>query len=42
MRIEVKDWRVRPLALLEDGFEYDAGKYLELLERAAEEILDGI
>jgi DNA polymerase elongation subunit (family B) len=38
----VKEWRSRPLALMEDGFEYDVKKYLELLERAAWEILDGL
>lgn len=38
----VKDWRSRPLALMEHGLEYDAGKYLELLERAAWELLDGL
>jgi DNA polymerase-2 len=39
---EVKDWRVRPLSLLEDGLEYDAGEYARLLDRAAWEILDGL
>lgn len=38
----VKDWRSRPLALMENGLEYDVKKYLELLERAAWEILDGL
>lgn len=38
----VKDWRVTPLALLEGALEYDPKKYLELLERAAKEILDGL
>lgn len=41
-RDPVKDWRSRPLALMEHGLEYDARKYLELLERAAWEILDGL
>jgi len=39
---EVKDWRSKPLALMENGLEYDVGKYLALLERAAWEILDGL
>jgi DNA polymerase-2 len=39
---KVKDWRSRPLALMENGLEYDVGKYLQLLERAAMEILDGL
>ena len=38
----VKDWRVRPLALMEGALEYDPAKYLELLNRAAEEILSGL
>ena len=38
----VKDWRVVPLALLEGALEYDPKKYLELLDRAAREILDGL
>ncbi|MDO8757408.1 MAG: DNA polymerase domain-containing protein, partial [Elusimicrobiota bacterium] len=38
----VKDWRSRPLSLMENGLEYDVKKYLELLERAAWEILDGL
>ncbi len=38
----VKEWRSKPLSLLENGLEYDARKYLELLERAAWEILDGL
>lgn len=38
----VKDWRSKPLALMENGLEYDVGKYLALLERAAGEILDGL
>jgi DNA polymerase elongation subunit (family B) len=41
-RDKVKEWRSRPLALSEGALEYDAGKYLELLERAAAEILDGL
>jgi DNA polymerase elongation subunit (family B) len=39
---KVKEWRSKPLALLDDGLEYDVPKYLELLDRAAEEILDGL
>jgi DNA polymerase elongation subunit (family B) len=39
---KVKDWRSRPLALMENGLEYDVGKYLQLLERAAWEILEGL
>ncbi|MFH1723869.1 MAG: DNA polymerase domain-containing protein [Elusimicrobiota bacterium] len=35
----VKDWRTVPLALSEGPLEYDEAKYLELLERAAQEIL---
>ncbi len=38
----VKDWRSKPLALMENGLEYDVAKYLELLDRAALEILDGL
>ncbi|MDD5303154.1 MAG: DNA polymerase domain-containing protein [Elusimicrobia bacterium] len=38
----VKEWRSKPLALMEHGLEYDAKKYLELLERAAWEVLDGL
>jgi len=41
-RDPVKAWRVTPLALLEGGLEYDERKYLELLERAADEILTGL
>ena len=41
-RDKVKDWRSKPLALMENGLEYDVKKYLELLERAALEILDGL
>ncbi len=41
-RDKVKEWRSRPLALCEGPMEYDARKYLELLERAAQEILDGL
>lgn len=41
-RDKIKEFRGRPLALIEDGFEYDVRKYLELLERAAEEILCGL
>lgn len=39
---EVKEWRSKPLALMENGLEYDVKKYLELLERAAREVLDGL
>jgi DNA polymerase elongation subunit (family B) len=39
---KVKDWRSKPLALMENGLEYDVGKYLQLLDRAAMEILDGV
>jgi DNA polymerase elongation subunit (family B) len=39
---EVKDWRSKPLALMENGLEYDVGKYLQLLDRAAWEVLDGL
>lgn len=38
----VKEWRAQPLALMDGALEYDAAKYLELLERAAAEILDGV
>ncbi len=38
----VREWRVQPLALLEGALEYDGGKYTELLERAAHEILEGL
>jgi DNA polymerase elongation subunit (family B) len=39
---KVKDWRAKPLALMDGPLEYDVEKYLELLERAASEILDGL
>ena len=39
---KVKDWRSKPLALMENGLEYDVAKYLQLLDRAAWEILDGL
>ena len=39
---KVKEWRSKPLALMENGLEYDVKKYLQLLERAAFEILDGL
>ena len=39
---KVKDWRAKPLALMEGPLEYDAAKYAELLDRAAEEILSGL
>jgi DNA polymerase elongation subunit (family B) len=35
----VKDWRTRPLALSECALEYDMQKYLQLLERAVDEIM---
>lgn len=38
----VKDWRVTPLELMEGALEYDPGKYLELLDRAAREILQDL
>lgn len=38
----VKEWRSKPLSLMENGLEYDQTKYLELLERAAAEVLDGL
>lgn len=38
----VKEWRSKPLSLMENGLEYDQKKYLELLERAAWEVLDGL
>ena len=38
----VKEWRSKPLSLMENSLEYDVKKYLELLERAAWEILDGL
>jgi len=38
----VKEWRAQPLALMEGGLEYDVARYLELLERGAREILDGL
>jgi DNA polymerase-2 len=39
---KVKDWRTMPVALLTGPLEYDQKKYLELLERAASEILSGL
>lgn len=39
---KVKEWRSKPLALMENGLEYDVAKYLQLLDRAAGEILDGL
>lgn len=39
---KVKEWRVAPLALMDGPLEYDAAKYLELTERAAAEVLDGL
>jgi DNA polymerase elongation subunit (family B) len=38
----VKEWRALPLALMEHGLDYDPAKYLELLDRAAWEILEGL
>ncbi|MBI5208868.1 MAG: hypothetical protein HY927_02715 [Elusimicrobia bacterium] len=37
-----KEGRARPLELMEGGLEYDRARYLELLDRAAAELLDGI
>jgi DNA polymerase elongation subunit (family B) len=39
---KVKEWRAHPLALMEDGWTYDQKRYLELTDRAAEEILQGL
>ena len=39
---KVKDWRTKPVALIDGPLEYDVGKYLDLLDHAANEILDGI
>jgi DNA polymerase elongation subunit (family B) len=39
---KVKDWRTKPVALMDGPLEYDVEKYLELLERAADEIWDGL
>ncbi len=39
---KVKDWRIIPLALAGNYFEYDVKKYLELLERAFRTITDGL
>jgi DNA polymerase elongation subunit (family B) len=39
---KVKDWRVTPLALIADQFEYDPKKYLELLGRAYNTITEGL
>lgn len=39
---KVKEWRAQPLALMEGGLEYDVVRYLELLNRAAYEVLDGL
>ena len=39
---KVKDWRVKPLALLDGNFTYDPAKYGELVDRAAAEILEGL
>lgn len=41
-RDKVKEWRSRPLALMEGGLEYDVKKYQEFLERAAQEVLSGL
>lgn len=38
----VKEWRATPLALMENGLEYDAQRYREMLDRAASELLDGL
>ncbi len=39
---KVKDWRVVPLALIQDQFDYDPKKYLELLGRAYSTITQGL
>ena len=39
---KVKEWRSKPLSLMEGALEYDSERYLELLERAAVEILGGL
>ena len=39
---KVKDWRVAPVALLDGPLEYDQARYLELLDRAAAEVLEGL
>jgi len=39
---KVKDYRIIPLALAGNYFEYDVKKYLDLLERAFETITDGL
>jgi DNA polymerase, archaea type len=39
---KVKDYRVMPLALTGNYFEYDVEKYLELLERSFQTITDGL
>ena len=39
---KVKDWRIIPLALAGNYFEYDVKKYLELLERAFRTITEGL
>ena len=39
---KVKEWRTQPLALQEGPLDYDPAKYLEFLERATDEILDGV
>lgn len=38
----VKDYRVTPLALIRDSFEFDQKKYLELLERAYRTVVEGL
>jgi len=39
---KVKDWRVMPLALIEDTFEYDIRYYQRLLESAAQVLMAGL
>lgn len=41
-REKVKDWRTQPLALMDGPLEYAPEKYLELLDRAAVEVLGGL
>ena len=41
-RTRYKEERMRTLALSELALEYDEKKYLQLLERAADEILGGL
>lgn len=41
-RDRCREERARPLELMEEGLEYDAEKYLGLLDRAVAEVLDGL